>query len=418
MENKNIYQSIRTNIDKYDYKNALIDINKYLEDKENGIFDSFLLNYILCLIKLGYFNEAKKQIETANHLFPYLKQTSQMVQFHILCNELDKANEILKENNYHAIDYYHIAKSFYNIGDYKEAQTYFSKAKEMGLDAFYEEKCMKYGKMIQNFLNDNKFIKIDYKYFKKNNHALEPGYIIRGFVEEEKYRKIDPKYDKRTYLIYKIEGEKIYVFPVTDKTKTNNGYKIGYVLYEQDYQNFDGDRTVKNRVVTIKENKVESVVERITPEDLALTIKSVYRGTLIHETNQIQKENKKFINEMKESFEIEKNDILAVFNKEDRKLHFYYITSIDKKNKSFYTVELKKQYIDGTNDPYEYVIKDMTPIKIKYKSNIISCKKAYENKKIEFNKQLLEKEPKAEINAFKEYNIENIKNKQKLKCRY
>ncbi len=49
MENKNIYQSIRTNIDKYDYKSALIDINKYLEDKKNGIYDDLLFLFAFLL---------------------------------------------------------------------------------------------------------------------------------------------------------------------------------------------------------------------------------------------------------------------------------------------------------------------------------------------------------------------------------
>ena len=116
-----------------------------------------------------------------------------------------------------------------------------------------------------------------YEYFRVDNELYQ-GDIIYASDVDEYYKNIDPYALKRTYMIWKIEGEKIYAFPVTNKIpKDIRRFK----LFRQNYLNFDSDRSVKDDLVIINKKDVEKVQERLPSNDYLNVLSNIYSGVIV-----------------------------------------------------------------------------------------------------------------------------------------
>lgn len=349
------------NFDKYNYEENLKKLETYLENKDNVLTEGFLLKYIFTLIEMGYFEKANYYIDLTNEKFPEFFQNKKLINLYIQCHNLDKAHEMIIKENFSDKDYFILAKQFFRVGYYEEAEHYFNIIEDNTL----MNKSIYYLNKIMNYKENNKHIRINYNHF-KYNHNLKPGHIVYvRKVDDWKYQAKDKKSAVRPYLIWDIVDDQIYAFPVSTRIKINpkTGQYYNYILYTQKYQNFSSDRAVKQNVVTFKEKNIEEVTELVDQDDFENILRRNYALSCTC-TKTEQKEVESFRKFYKRRMHISPNDIIITYSKEDRHKNDYFVLKVDNENQCYEVIEL----IKSDND---YEILNPNPKKLKFKSNIM-----------------------------------------------
>lgn len=374
-----IIDEIVVNLKKNNYQKALELMNSYLKIDGVGIYDKFLDKYIYCLIKLDLIDEALKNIEKMIELFPDYFDDSFLAFNYIKCGCYEKAESILKHADLTDKQYFKTAHTYMLYGQIDLAKKYYSKCLEITDDSELKRNSKEKIDRLTLCVQRNLFIQQSYNYFKRNNGVLKPGYVIYSNYIDFDFQIGDYKFSKRPYMIFKIEEEKIYAFPLT--TKINRDWQFNhtsYIIYSQNYLNFDGDRRLKDWVTCINENTIHSVYEIISNYDYNNLMKNMYYIMIRNKVdnngyNQIFMEN--YINNLN----IHSDDILIVYDKENRKIEFYYLV-VDN-NTSYYGLPVKKE-------GQSYIIMSTIPILIEKNKSIRDVIKLTEEEKLEIKKQL------------------------------
>lgn len=137
------------------------------------------------------------------------------------------------------------------------------------------EKTKTVKKQIENYYRKGAFIETEYSCFINNGNELKPGHIVFLKTNPEVNFTIsaDSKIATRPYMIWKIKGEKIYLFPVTKVCREKN-----YKLYHQKYPNSIGDRTIKTHLCESTIDNVLTVIDKVLDEDFKIIITSIFES--------------------------------------------------------------------------------------------------------------------------------------------
>ena len=308
-----------------DYVNALHLIDKYINNKNYGIYPFLLDMQMNCLIELGKFKEASEVLTDINRIFPTYNAKSYSVSKYIICNDIDKALNVLNNQEYDYDTAYNLGKVYALQGKYEEAKKHFLYAFQNHELINYREKAKRNINQILNHEQRGAYVPRDYKYFKNNGGTLREGDVIFADevsidVNEEKLAG-DVSTFKKPYLIWKIVKDKIFTFPLS--LQSNNLYS----LQASKYPNTGINRYVVPYVVVINEDKVNKIYDHLIKEDFDNIKRSVYRRIISNGESDI-KSNLCYINSVMRNFNINIGDILCYFDEEKHLFNNYLVLSI------------------------------------------------------------------------------------------
>ena len=203
------------------------------------------------------------------------------------------------------------------------------------------ERIKKYEKIIKNHIKKGAFIEIEYNCFKENGNKLEEGHIVflKNNPESNIEIKQDIKLNNIPYMIWKIENNKIYMFPVSSKEKRNQ-----YKLFKQKYPNSIGDRIVKDNVYYTEEDNILSVQDKVLEEDFKLIIKNMCQS-IYFQREEDKKANKEFIDTILNS--VEQNDVIEFVDSKTGKKTFCLVLGIEKDGYEVIEINFKFNIIIG-----------------------------------------------------------------------
>lgn len=185
-----------------------------------------------------------------------------------------------------------------------------------------ESKMTKLKSILENHFEKGAFIETEYNCFINNGNILEPGYIVflKNSPEREYNLQSDLKRSNRPYMIWKIEDDKVYLFPVcVISKKSDNDYK----LYKQKYPNSDRDRKLREELSVTTLDNILSISDKVLSEDYVKLLSIMYSRLYFDKTPFLKSNNDKFIKEFLESIEI--YDIIEYVDIDTREHSIYFV---------------------------------------------------------------------------------------------
>lgn len=329
------------------YSEALYWIDAYFETKNAGIYDVVLDMYIDCQIKLGKFEDAVKNIELMNRIFPGSYTEYDTLNRLSLCGNVEKLANGFEKYSLSSKEYYNLAKNYYYCQKYDIATKLFEYALIFPDSNEFSHKANQYLTKIKRLKKmDDTFEEVSYPYLKSTGKSLEPGHIIYVEKLNNKYmcNKVndDPKKDTRPYMIWKIDKNLIYGFPVA----TARCEKDLFRLFRQNYGNVDFDRKIKDNITYIEECDVQFVIDKISDRDFDILIKNMYHSMCAN-IEEKRPSNRFFVNQIMSEINVEVGNIITIwdFSEEEKKKKTYLVLEIDNENNAYSTVEVEK-YLD------------------------------------------------------------------------
>ena len=245
-----------------------------------------------------------------------------LARLYYKCYKSSDAERVLKDNTEPLKDPLLLVKIYLRQGKIAEAKQELDEVAEKYKDTIKEDALNKFRGIIRNYYNSGSFIETDYESFVKNGKKLEPGHII--FIGNGKPSSIktnpedfDEKAKSRPYMIWKIEGNDIYMFPVLIAIKNK-----GYILYEQNYLNSNADRTIKAHLCKTTIDNVLSVQDKVSEYDYPIILRFIFTSVYFgKEENKIK--NRKFMQD--KCGEPELYNIIETVEPVTKIHHYYFV---------------------------------------------------------------------------------------------
>ena len=298
---------VNKDINEKNYKNFLNMFYKYCNLANTGIYKAILYKYILALI---YTNDSKE--------IGYALE---------LINKLS-----IKKDDPESKNLYFIATKLYYNEYYIEAKQAFEMYIDLcpNADERYILKARHYLKEISRY-KKGLFNKTDINNFLLEN-KIEPGQLVYVKTSTKFEKEFDINKYGRPYLVWKIDGEYIYTFPVTASINSSQTFYI------------DGHpRQIYDDIIKLKISEIDSVYRIIDKNTLKKILKSqYYRFCHIKEKNI-------YVKEYEKSFDIKMYDIIKIKDKILNCYKYCLITNIDLLNEEYKAIEVvyndeKKEY--------------------------------------------------------------------------
>lgn len=330
--------------------NDLVTYKTILEEylSEGYAVDFDMIYYLIeLLINYQQYEEAYPLIKILEKNIDNKTIFSKICYFYHCCFKPKEAERIFKSKN--LTDYLLLVRIYLFEGKIEEAKELLNDIKEsIPQNQIY--KYTKYQEMIDNHINYGAYIETEYESFKEKGNKLEEGHIV--YLKQNPISKVnmleDKKSIKRPYMIWKIEKNIIYIFPVSTSV-----HDSGYKLYAQKYPNINQDRIIKSHLCTTDINNVLSVKDKVLDEDYYNILKSIFIGTYFDRSDKEKNYNKKFINDYIGI--IDKYDIAELVDKKTKE-HTYYLV-INIKDNHYKIVKLDLENNKIINDKI-LIIKD------------------------------------------------------------
>ena len=312
--------------------------NKFLE-----LFDEYLKEglgvdipiintYIISLTKLRKYEEAARVLKIYEKEIIRDHAINAVLNSYIRCFKVEEAERITRDYNMENIDPLNLVNLYLLEGKIEEAklETKIIR-KNYKLDEAKKERLNKFEKIIYNYENKNGLIETEYNCFLKSGNELEEGHIVflKKKPEVDERADHDTRALNRSYMIWRIEGEKLYLFPVSGVCRE------GFRLFHQKYPNSIGDRVIKNNTcISYKEN-VLSVKDKVLEDDYKLVLRNVY-DSLYFGQKQYQEMNEEFINWYVKK--PERYDIIETAEKAILTHRFFF--TLDVTDENIYAIEI------------------------------------------------------------------------------
>lgn len=261
---------------------------EYLDLFSENMLDCFNMDFTtICryagsLIQLHRYKEG---YEALNKLEGYCRKDEDKIELafnYYYCGKCEDALRILSDVKLLSPRrFYLLAKIYLFKGEIYEAKQYIKYIFHYYPDSEYAKKCYYLMKAIKNNAFKGSFIEIGYDYFTKSGKKIEPGHIIYIKSAEQlecKYIGKDAKDYKRPYLVWRVEGNKLYVSPITH---VYNRYR--YALFLQDYPNSRYERYVINSYCTTTTDNIYSVCDKLKDNELDRVFEFIHSGLYFNE---------------------------------------------------------------------------------------------------------------------------------------
>lgn len=368
----NLISTIITKYENNDFVGVIDAFNEYIYlSEETGIYGGLYDFYIHSLIRLGLLEEARKNIRSMENLFPHHYTPLDLAYRYINADMHEELEDLLQKEKFTAKECYLLGKNCFYQRNYLLAKKLFKIA--LNSAEVLSNNPKTYLSKIEKCENNSDVFKpIKYNYFKYTGETLKPGHIIRVNKIREKYKHNKNNTDNlkltRPYLVWKIEDDRIYVFPLSSKLK--HDFRDGHILLQENYPTSDYDRKLQDKILCIKEWDVELVDDKLTEEDFRKAIDAMYT---IFCYNQSLDRNKIriFIKAMIKEKGLHYKDIIEIDNYDYKQ--YYFIISTDEENRIYKGLEVTK------NDSNEFNLVSEEVIDINPESNVTDVIKLTKN---------------------------------------
>lgn len=307
----------------YDYFCTLF--KQYL-NKARALDYAILECYVDVLIKKNQYDEAYNLIRLMEKsLDKYPELGPALFQFYYNCHRSEDAERIYKRRTFY-LSKPAVVRMYLKQGKIREAKDVLNTALKHKKDRaellFLNRKIMLHEKC-------NAFIETEYNSFVKNGNQLEVGHIVCLKKEPTSVYDIsgDEKRVNRPYMIWKREGNKLYLFPVTTVIRPRD-----YILYKANYPNADRERAIKDIVCFSSVENVLTVSDKVRDEDLKIIIDKAYKQLYFCKDKQLKVSADSFLQQYHDEAQL--NDVIV------------YVDAVTKENKYYYIVNIKDNCYD------------------------------------------------------------------------
>lgn len=330
--------------DNGEYEKTLMKIEKYFNMDNNGIFDGLMNIYIECLIKLGRLDDAYKNFELMLEMYPYYYNVFEMIIKYIDCCKEDRVNEVLENNVFSVYEIFYIARRCYFNGLYDKSLELFKYFVENSNNEIRNGSALEYIRKLELHKdNPSLFLDVSYSYFKANGCKLEPGYIIcvdkvMDYFKGNEFND-DPKLSKRPYMVWRVEGNKIYAFPISTQVKRVKDD----ILRKEDYPVRNFDRVALTGMVCLRENDVLTVIDKVNENDYQEIINALYRSICcMKDVPKVATQY--FVKKMTEELVVLENDVIVVRDIDKKIQKYYFVIEKVKNINKYKVIELEHGY--------------------------------------------------------------------------
>lgn len=318
-----------------DYKLYLELLYDYLSEGY-GVDLEIALEYITISSKNKYYTDAyNKALMLIDDAQKYHFETSLAIRFYYLY-QLEIAKKlILSKSSITIGDYFFLGKIYLLSGDIKKAKYSFEHYLEKADKKKYIEKTNMYLRKIINHEEFNSFIETEYHSFLEKGNILEPGNIIFVKNNIDNPKNEDNSFTRfLVYMIWKIDGDTLYLFPVSKKTQYSN-----YIIKKENYPNSFFDRVVKEDLYITTVDNVLSVVDKLREIDYLGSIANIFYSLCKKPKHNIYEQQ--FMEEYLDNISI--NSIVVTMI--DNIKHYYFVTKIEDNNFIGYEIDIKGFYL-------------------------------------------------------------------------
>lgn len=305
-----------------DFKTFLKEFEKYLE-YGYGIEDTLIGCYIHALIATKKFDKAYKILKQLEKYVKEYNSYEDLARLYVKCFKPKDAERLINSMETPVKDYLTLIKIKILEGKFKEALEIINICIKNETNPSNQKRLRSYERLIINHFEKGAYIETTYESFKERGNKLEPGHIVflKNYPKSE-IRWQDTKVIDRPYMIWKIEEDKIYVFPVSTKDR-----KKAYKLFMQKYPNSLCDRTIKYSLYNITEEDIISVQDKVLDEDFKIIIENLYQASYFS-TKASKTQNRYFMQEFIGS--VLKHDVIMDLASDNyKKMRYFLILDVE-----------------------------------------------------------------------------------------
>lgn len=177
-------------------------------------------------------------------------------------------------------------------------------------------------------------IKMNAKEFYEGGNQLEEGLVVyikglSGFQSNVPPTKIAMKFP---YLIWKIEGSRVFAFPLPPYK--NHGYQISGFKYFKEI-----DRAAKPNLVSFDKKSISYISLKLDKKDYYQVLKDLYERFCIFGSLDSSPKND-FVLEMRKNLSIQAEDVICLFDASTREKKYYYLTHTDYEREVYLGAEI------------------------------------------------------------------------------
>ena len=306
----------------------------------NPIEDTLIGCYVYALVATGKVDKAYNLLKNLEKFAEKTDSYEFLSEQYVKCYKAADAERMIELKKTPIKDYLNIIRIKLLEGNIKDAQAIIDSRLKVETEESTLRMLRSYEQLIKNHLEKGAYIETDYNYFKKKN-TLEPGHIVfLKNMPESDYRNEDEKALKRPYMIWKIEDDIIYIFPVSTQEREKS-----YKLYMQKYPNSKCDRTVKYTLFQTTEDNVLTVQDKVLEEDFKIILTNLYQASCFADRIS-KKQNQYFMQEY--IGEISKYDVIKeVVHGSVSVSKFHLVLDIEDKHYRTIEVDYKNKKIIG-----------------------------------------------------------------------
>ena len=314
------------------YERFITLFNDYL-NQGYGIDYGLITRYVLSAIRLRKFERAYnicKLVEDTNN---NPEVDNDLFLYYSLIFKLKDAERILNKGNVNLKDKTPIVRLYLLQGNIDKAEQVLNEyLRQEPTQELYELQ-----RQIYNKRRYDSFIEIEYQSLLNKGETLQPGHIV--FLKQTPSSLADINKDEknanRPYMIWKIEGKKLYLFPVTTSNMDNK-----YKLYKQNYRNSIGDRVIKDNLCYTNIDNVLSVCDKVIPEDFNNILKALYKTIYLSRSKKEKESNDFFMQKYHKPIEI--NDVLVIVDDNTKERLYYFV--INSEENHYKVIEVNSDF--------------------------------------------------------------------------
>ncbi len=313
------------------YKNN--NFNEYLrlidECLDKGYWFEYdtIFSYAKVLRKMRKFDQAYKILKSLEKQVNDYKIAEDLCREYIHCYKPMDAYRLYQLKKKEFKNHYLIIKIYMLQGKIEEAKYLIEYLKDNGLIDENDEIIRNYQLYINNYFKHHSFIETEYSSFINNGDKLKEGYVV--YLKDSPVCLLsnynDNMANRRPYLIWKIEDNKVYMFPMNTKCGRKD-----YILSKDKYHNSFQDRTIKDSICITDLDNILTVNDKLYDEDYRLIIDRAFKTLYFGDQLQLDESlefMKYFVGD------INKYDIIEVIDALTREIKFYLV--IDNENDIF-----------------------------------------------------------------------------------
>ena len=324
------------------YKNNdLVNYLKYMDEyiKLGYGFDfEMILGYAKMLIKNRKYESAYKVLKSLEKIVDKYDIREELCDAYIYCFKPHDAHKLYIDRDKDFKDKSLLIKIYLLEGKVKKAYDALEQVLREGLPIYKRKEILECRSKIINHYQNGQFIETEYSCFIQNGNKLEPGYIV--FLKNRPDSTIsshgDYKLDRRPYMIWKIENDNVYMFPLTTK-----GSKKDYIISKGKYHKYK-DRTIMDRLCKTTLNNILTVRDKISDEDYENIIDKAFKSIYFGERSQLS-ESTYFMNSY--VGEVKLHDIFESIDLNSRLSKYYFVIEIVNRGYKVVEVDTKKNRI-------------------------------------------------------------------------